>query len=484
MSIQKTFSFPRSTQRTQTHRVNLPQLQRVIKVTSKNGSVRIASQSGDEVVLEFSGGNGETVSTGGGYIPGDSKTVTVNQSGETRYIEWDENGPGNGIDSYTTGGPPGSISYNSAGYSGTLYPVKSTWTGEYRYYPDRHRFRENLPRTRSSARHTHSYFWSQDYTGTVTRPGRDNTTYTTYYTYGVEIEYEGNDAPVISGQDANLGAKNDAFDISYQVTDRDNVRVVEKINGTTIRSLDNAPKGETLTISVSREKLFSLPLNSDNVIEISADDGKGGVAYRRYTFRRTNSAPQISGEDSDLGQKTQPFSVSFSAADQENDPMSAKIFLSDKLLKTYDSLVSAQENSFLIPKLEFVQLPRGAHRVRIEVQDQNAATAMRNLSFSRDVGRLSYTLTRATDQKARQIILAPTWFVAEGATAKVEVCNNALDELPAWENMTEKLQNDQVYTFVNQDKTAEQWAVGVRITIERAQATATSWLAGFGGAYK
>ena len=30
-------------------------------------------------------------------------------------------------------------------------------------------------------------------------------------------------------------------------------------------------------------------------------DGKGGTAYRRLTFKRTNSAPSISGQDTDLG---------------------------------------------------------------------------------------------------------------------------------------------------------------------------------------
>lgn len=294
-----------------------------------------------------------------------------------------------------------------------------------------------------------------------------------------------NDLPKISGEDENLGAKNDAFDIIYQVSDADSVTVTERLNGNTLRTLQNAPKNENLTISVSREQLFALPLHSQNTIEIRVDDGKGGISYRRYTFRRTNSAPVISGDDQELGEKTQPFSVSFSATDQENDAMSAKLYFDDKLLKTYETLPSEEVQTYEISKLDFVQLnSTEPHKIRIEVRDKNAATSIRNLTFTRRVRRLRYQLTKETDQMAKQIIISPTWFIAEGAVAKVEVCNNALDEHPTWENATEQVKEERQFNFTNQTKTAAHWAVGVQITIEKAAATQTSWLAGFGGGYK
>lgn len=463
MSTKKTFTFPQSEQQMQTHRLTIPQLSKIINTTAKNGSVRIVSQNNDEIVLEFSGGRGETNQQ---YVPGDQKFVT-----EQEYRL-----------------------YNQGGYSGTLQKYYSGNTGFMSPKSVADQFLRDFLRTNKTDIELTGPFSESDlwyfrrymYQGTVSKPGY-YITGTTYYTYSVEIEYVNNEAPVISGEDVHLGAKNDSFDVSYQVTDQsqDSIKVIERLNGTTIRSIDNAPKGEVLTISISREKLFSLPLDSENTIEISADDGKGGISYRRYTFQRTNSAPQISGNDQDLGEKMQPFSISFSATDQENDAMSAKLYLDDKLLKTYETLPSAEEQSYEISKLDFVQLnSTEPHKIRIEVRDKNAATSIRNLTFTRRVGRLRYQLTKETDQMAKQIIISPTWFIAEGAIAKVEVCNNAMDEHPTWENATEQVLQDRQFNFTNQTKTAEKWAVGVQITIERGEATETSWLAGFGGAYK
>ena len=83
-----------------------------------------------------------------------------------------------------------------------------------------------------------------------------------------------NAAPAITGTDTNLGDKNLGFSYQYQVTDADNdeVTVVEKLNEETLRTMNNAPKGQQLTVEISAEKLYTLPLNSVNTITITATD--------------------------------------------------------------------------------------------------------------------------------------------------------------------------------------------------------------------
>ena len=76
---------------------------------------------------------------------------------------------------------------------------------------------------------------------------------------------------------------------------------MEELNDETIRTINNAPKGEELTGTITSEKLYALGLNSVNTLKITVTDGKGGTAYRRVTFKRTNSAPTISGQDKALG---------------------------------------------------------------------------------------------------------------------------------------------------------------------------------------
>ena len=73
----------------------------------------------------------------------------------------------------------------------------------------------------------------------------------------------------------------------------------------------NAPKGEQLSASITSEKLYALGLNTVNNLVISASDGQGGTTYRRLTFKRTNSAPAISGQDEDLGQQTGSFAEKY-----------------------------------------------------------------------------------------------------------------------------------------------------------------------------
>lgn len=297
-----------------------------------------------------------------------------------------------------------------------------------------------------------------------------------------------NSPPAISGADADLGDKNTGFTVSYSVNDvdsADKLTVSEKINGQTIKTINNAPRNSQFIIEITEEQLYKFDLLTTNTIEIEVSDGQGNVVYRRYKFKRTNTAPKISGQDENLGKKTEGFNITFSATDQENDKMSAKIFINDKLVKTYESVVSGREYIYFISKLEFVQLNNiDIHKIRIEVQDHNNATSLRNYTFTRKLDRVMYMFKKETDIMATQILVSPTWKVAKGAVGKILVCNNAFDDVPTWEDATEQILLERHFNFTNKIKTANKWGVGVQITINKGTATELSYLAGFGGAFK
>ena len=297
-----------------------------------------------------------------------------------------------------------------------------------------------------------------------------------------------NTPPTISGVDTNLGDKNTGFTVTYSVNDADtadNLTVKEKINGVTIKTLNNAPRNQEFTIEITEEMLYSYDLHATNTIEIEVNDGQGNVVYRRYTFKRTNTAPKISGSDTDLGEKTEGFDITFSATDQENDTMSAKVYLNDRLVKTYEVIEPNQEYIYSLSKLDFVQLNNtDVHKIRIEVQDHNNATAIRNYTFTRKLDRIMYAFEKETDIMATQILISPTWHIAAGAIAQVLVCNNSFDEVPTWEDATEQVLLERHFNFINKEKTADKWGIGVQIIINKGTATELSYLAGFGGAYK
>ena len=71
---------------------------------------------------------------------------------------------------------------------------------------------------------------------------------------------------------------------------------------------------------------------------------------------------------------------------------------------------------------------------------------------------------------ARRILVALDYSLAKDginkATLKVEVSNNALDVKPKWEDATNKFMTMDYYEFTNAAKTATDYAVSIRVTVE------------------
>lgn len=69
---------------------------------------------------------------------------------------------------------------------------------------------------------------------------------------------------------------------------------------------------------------------------------------------------------------------------------------------------------------------------------------------------------------ARRILIAADYYMANDginkATMKIEVSNNALDANPVWEDATAAYQNADYFTFTNATKTAQQYALDIRVT--------------------
>lgn len=297
-----------------------------------------------------------------------------------------------------------------------------------------------------------------------------------------------NTPPTISGSDSSLGDKNLGFLITYQVDDidtSDSLVVTERLNGSITRTINGAPRNQQLEIEITNEKLFELGLNSENIIEIKVDDGQGGIAYRRYTFRRTNSAPIISGQDEDLGQKTELFDIDFSISDNEGNSVIVKTYLNNISKEEYQA-EDGITNTFTISREDWYKLPVGPHSIKIEAIDEHGATAVRNYTFTRHDDKIQFTLRNPieNDIMATKILVTPTWAIPEGSIAKVEACNNAFDEVPTWENITSQVLISRHYNFTNDIKTAEKWGINIRFTIEKGTATEECIINGFGGAFE
>ncbi|GAB6891092.1 DUF6273 domain-containing protein [Geobacillus stearothermophilus] len=98
-----------------------------------------------------------------------------------------------------------------------------------------------------------------------------------------------NQTPTISGSDSNLGNKAASFTVDYSVNDTDTgdtLTVTEKVDGTTLRTINNAVRGQTYTLDLS--SVWSTLSLGSHAITITVNDGKGGTATRTYTFVKTD----------------------------------------------------------------------------------------------------------------------------------------------------------------------------------------------------
>lgn len=296
-----------------------------------------------------------------------------------------------------------------------------------------------------------------------------------------------NAAPTISGTDTNLGDKNLGFTYQYTVDDADGdtLTVVEALNDETLRTINNAPRGEALNVTIAGEKLYSLSLNSVNTITITVTDGKGGTAYRRLAFKRTNSAPAISGTDTDLGLKTGSFAENYTITDVEGDNVVVTEFVDDDEIRSYQATLG-EEATIELTREKWLTLTNGTHQLRVEAVDGNFATSVRVWNFSKAENTIAFQFSapEETDARATKILITPTWKI-EGAVAKVEACNNAFDAVPTWEDITAMVQLNRVFNFTNETKTADKWGVNVRFTIVKNEGyEGEVSISGFGGAYE
>lgn len=297
-----------------------------------------------------------------------------------------------------------------------------------------------------------------------------------------------NSAPIISGQDTNLGPKNTAFTYTYTVTDNenDNVDVVEKLNGDVIRVLNNAALGSEHRITISDEQIRKLDLNTSNTLEIEVTDG-AATTFRRVTFIRNNIPPIISDRNKDLGDMTNSLEYSWSATDPEKDKMTAVVYLDDRILKDRHAISDGANQTIKIDSMDMFKIGRGKHTIRIVVEDDKGFSSTRTLTFTRVVNRLVMKLAGngiETDELASRVLISTAGIqVAKGADVKYEVCNNSFDDSPIWEDATTMTLANRAFNFVNDTKTADKAGVDIKVTITRGDAKSTSYISAIGGSF-
>lgn len=209
----------------------------------------------------------------------------------------------------------------------------------------------------------------------------------------------------------------------------------------------------------------------------------GFVTSEEFTVVN-NHDPVIDGEDKDLGELSAAPAITYTATDEDSgDTLTSTITLDDVQLTT-STITSGQQQTYQVTAEQWLEVLNGSHTIKITVTDQNGGRAVRTLTFSKNTVKIVVENTEPvkTDAAARRIVLTLGGLFSAGSSVKVEVCNNGFDEAKSWEDATSKLTTGGKYIFINDTKTAAEWGVCWRLTIERGSADGEVWISSGSGA--
>ena len=197
-----------------------------------------------------------------------------------------------------------------------------------------------------------------------------------------------------------------------------------------------------------------------------------------------NNAPVISGTDSNLGVKSEGFAGECTITDANKDAVTVTIAIDGVRIR---SLVATLGEPFTYGVTEntWLALPNGSHTLTISATD-GIDTSVRTYTFAKlvDTLKIQNATPWAASTMPSRIMLVVTRNIPSSATFKVEVCNNGYDVSPTWEDATDAVLSGLVHVFSNKSKTASNWGVLVRVTVERNGATGACYVSAIGGNFE
>ena len=305
-----------------------------------------------------------------------------------------------------------------------------------------------------------------------------------------------NAAPTIDGRDEDLGEYNKSFTKQYRVTESDGetFSVEEKIDSTRIRKLDGQRDNDFI-VDIS-DHFGGLSLGQ-HTIKIIATDVKGASSIRTWTFRKVNKPPVLPVVDSpknDMRIDMTDFEVVFEPQDDvEGNNQTFTLEIADDIgfssgKEVINRGLMKFEGGKWVPTTQATRSDIGKKFKFVKKGHAKAVAKYMRITVTDAEGSGQTVKTAPIKVKGVKILQFETLphkpkFVPAAARVlfegridrrayvKVEICNNALDVSPTWELMSEEFKLENEHVFTNSTKTASEWAVSVRVTIDAMDAT-------------
>lgn len=301
-----------------------------------------------------------------------------------------------------------------------------------------------------------------------------------------------NSAPMINGSSVSTNnklnpyEKNTPFSFNYTVndTDVDDILVVkEYLDGTLLKTRSNAIRNTTYTIDIDKDTLYSLSETGVHTISISVSDGSNETT-NNYKFIRTNLVPVITvlnGISDTYKFNANSPSVTYQASDPEGESITASILIDDVVV---EEPVTIEQNTNITSSLShdnWLRIRNGVHKFTLLVEDAQGGQAKQDYTFTKNETVMEFTLKEPilTGRGADNSRVEKYYNVFNKDNINsytIYVCNNAYDDNPTWEQMTES-----PHVFTNSTKTADKWGFNIKFTTTRTNEVGDMRFYGMGG---